>query len=118
MKLSRACPDMLSCENSGLILKNCENYKIHVHHMHHSSRAPVNILSLQTSLSLTRNVNVTVAKELYIIINTSPGTMVHVMHVYFMLFEVLKNLTSSFSEDIMPGHALNIFIENAIKREK
>ena len=43
--------------------------------------------------------------------------MVHVMHVYCMLFEVFKNLIS-FSEDNMPGHALNIFIENAIKREK
>ena len=35
--------------------------------MHHSSRACGTVLSLQTSLSLTRNMNVTVAKELYYI---------------------------------------------------
>ena len=46
---------------------------------------------------------------------TSPGTMVHVMHTHFMLFAVFKNLKSSFSEDNMPGHALDIFIENATK---
>ena len=39
--------------------------------------------------------------------------MVHVIHVYFMFFAVLKNVKSSFSEDNMPGHALDIFIENA-----
>ena len=39
--------------------------------------------------------------------------MVHVMHVYFMFFAVFKNLVSSFSEDNMPEHALDIFIENA-----
>ena len=38
---------------------------MHVHHVHHSSRAHVTVLSLQTSLSLTKNMNVTVAKELY-----------------------------------------------------
>ena len=38
---------------------------MHVHHVHHSSRARVTVLSLQTSLSVTRNMNVTVAKELY-----------------------------------------------------
>ena len=41
--------------------------------------------------------------------------MVHVMHVYFMFFTVFKNWKSSFSEDNMPGHALDIFIENTIK---
>ena len=40
---------------------------MHVHHMHHSSRARVTVLSLKTSLSLTRNMNVKVAKELYYI---------------------------------------------------
>ena len=40
---------------------------MHLHHVHHSSRACVAVLSLQTSLSLTRNINVTVAKELYYI---------------------------------------------------
>ena len=44
---------------------------------------------------------------------TGPGTVVHVMHVHFMFFAVFKNLKSSFSEDNMPGHALDIFIENA-----
>ena len=41
--------------------------------------------------------------------------MVHVMHVYFMFFAVLKNLKSLVSEDNMQGHALDIFIENATK---
>ena len=41
--------------------------------------------------------------------------MVHVMHMYFMFFAGLKNLKSSLSEDNMPGHALDIFIENATK---
>ena len=39
--------------------------------------------------------------------------MVHVMHVHFMFFAVLKNLKSSFSEDNVPELALDIFIENA-----
>ena len=41
--------------------------------------------------------------------------MVHVMHVHFMFFAVFKNLQSSFSEDNMPEHALDIFIESATK---
>ena len=41
--------------------------------------------------------------------------MVHVMHVHFVFFAVFKNLKSSFSEDNVPEHALDIFIENAIK---
>ena len=41
--------------------------------------------------------------------------MVHVNHVHFMFFAVFKNLTSSFLEDNMPGHSLDIFIENATK---
>ena len=41
--------------------------------------------------------------------------MVHVMHVRFMFFAVLKNLKSYFSEDNVPEHALDIFIENATK---
>ena len=39
----------------------------------------------------------------------------HVMHVHFMFFAVFKNWKSSFSEDNIPGHALDIFIENATK---
>ena len=41
--------------------------------------------------------------------------MVHVMHVYFMFFVVFKNIKSSFSDDKMPEHALDIFVENATK---
>ena len=44
--------------------------------------------------------------------------MMHVMHLHFMFFAVFKNLISSFSEDNMPGHALDIFIENATKMVK
>ena len=51
----------------------------------------------------------------FMILVTSPGTMVHVMHVHFMFFVVLKILKSSFSEDNVPEHALDMFIENAIK---
>ena len=36
--------------------------------------------------------------------------MVHVMHALFMFFAIFKNLKSSFSEDNMPVHALDIFI--------
>ena len=36
-------------------------------------------------------------------------------HVHFMFFAVLLNLNSSFSEDNVPEHALDIFIENATK---
>ena len=46
--------------------------------------------------------------------STSPGTMVHVMHVLFMFFAVFKNLKSSFSEDSMQVRALDVVIENAI----
>ena len=41
--------------------------------------------------------------------------MLHVMQVHFMFLAVFKNLKSSFSEDNMPGHALDIFVENATK---
>ena len=44
--------------------------------------------------------------------------MVHVMHVHFMFITVFKNLKSSFSEDNIPGHALDIFIENATKMDR
>ena len=45
----------------------------------------------------------------------SPGTIVHVMHMHFMFFAVFKNLKSSFSEDNMPEHALDIIIQNTTK---
>ena len=41
--------------------------------------------------------------------------MVHVVHVHFMFFVVLRKLKSSFSEDNVPEHALDTFIENATK---
>ena len=41
--------------------------------------------------------------------------MVHTMHVHFMFFVVLKKLKSSFLEDNVPEHALDILIENATK---
>ena len=40
----------------------------------------------------------------------SPGTMVHAMHVLFMFSQL-----SSFLDDSMPIHALDVFIENATK---
>ena len=62
MRMSWACSGMLSSENDDFkFLKNCEKHKMHVHH---SSRARGTFLSLQTSLSLTRNMKVKVAKEL------------------------------------------------------
>ena len=68
MKMSRACPGMLSSENDGFkFLKTAKNIKMHVHHVHHSSRVRVTVLSHQTNLSLTTNMNVAVAKELYYI---------------------------------------------------
>ena len=70
MKMSRACSGMMSSENDDFkFLKNCKKHKMHVHHVHHSSRARVTMLSLQTSLSLTRNMKVTVAKKLYYIVS-------------------------------------------------
>ena len=41
--------------------------------------------------------------------------MVHMMHMHFMYFAVFKNLKSSFSEDNMTEHALDISIENSTK---
>ena len=46
-------------------IKKCEKHKKHVHHMHYDSSARGTVLSLQTSVSLTRNMNVKVAIELY-----------------------------------------------------
>ena len=48
----------------------------------------------------------------------SLATIVHVMLVHFVFFAVFKNLKSSFLEDNMPGHALDIVIENATKMVK
>ena len=46
---------------------------------------------------------------------TSPGTLVHVMHVLFVFFAVFDNLKASFSQDNMSVHTLDVFIENATK---
>ena len=68
MKMSRACPGMLSSKNDDFkFLKTTKKHKMHVHHVHYSSRARATVLSLQTSFLLTKNMNVTVAKELYYI---------------------------------------------------
>ena len=42
----------------------------------------------------------------------------HVIHAHSMVFAVFKKLKSSFSEDNMPEHALDICIENATKMVK
>ena len=49
---------------------------MHVHHVHHSPRARVTVLSLQTSVSLTRNMNVKNSQRavLYIFRNIDTGT--------------------------------------------
>ena len=65
MKMSWACSGMLSSENDDFkFLKTAKKHKMHVHHEHHSSKGRVIVLALQISLSLTRNMNVTVVKEL------------------------------------------------------
>ena len=66
MKMSRASSGMLSSENNDFkFLKTAKNIKCTCITctivMHHSSRACVTVLSLQNSLSLTRNMKVTVA---------------------------------------------------------
>ena len=40
--------------------------------------------------------------------------MVHLIHMHFMFFTVLKNL-KSFSEENMPEHALDIFLYKAMQ---
>ena len=68
-KSSMACTGMLCYENDDFkFLKTAKNIKIMtVHHVHHSSRARRTVLSLETSLLLTRNMNVKAAIELYYI---------------------------------------------------
>ena len=62
-KTSRACTGMLSYENNvSEFLKAAKNIQKQVHY---SSGARGTVLSLETSLSLTRNLNVNVAIELY-----------------------------------------------------
>ena len=65
MKTSRACTGILSSENDDFeFLKTAKNIKKQVHHVHNSSRARGTVLSLQTSLSLSRNMNIKTATYL------------------------------------------------------
>ena len=41
--------------------------------------------------------------------------MVHVIHMLFIFFAICKNMKSLFSEDNIPVHALDVFIENPTK---
>ena len=64
MNTSRACTGMLSYENDDFeFLKICEKHTKHVYHVYNSPRARGTVLSLQTSMSLTRNM---IVKVLYI----------------------------------------------------
>ena len=68
VKTSRACTVMLSSEKDDFkFLKTAKIIKKHVHHVHHSSRVRGTVLSLQSCLSLTRDMNVKVDLELYYI---------------------------------------------------
>ena len=70
MKTLRAYTGIFSSKNDDLkFLKTAKKkqHKMHMHYVHNISRACVTVLSLQANLSLTRNMNVTVAKELYYI---------------------------------------------------
>ena len=69
MKTFRACTGMLPPENNDFkLLKTAKNVKsICIARVHYSSRARGTVLSLQTSLSLTRNMNVKVVIQLYYI---------------------------------------------------
>ena len=71
MKMSRACSGMLPSENDDFkFLKTAKSIKCTLHHGHHSSRGSVTVVSLQISLWLTRNMNLTVARAvLYIFRN-------------------------------------------------
>ena len=55
MKMSRACSGTLSSEMMISNSLKLRKHKMYVHYVHHSSRAHGTVLSLQTSLSLTRN---------------------------------------------------------------
>ena len=68
MKTSRAYTDMLSYQNDAFkFSKTAKTHRQHVHHPHHSSRACGTCIFLQSSLSLTRNMNEKVDVELHYI---------------------------------------------------
>ena len=69
IQTSRACTGILSSENDDFkFLKTANKTEKQVNHVHQSSRARRTVLYFQTSLSLTRNMSVKVAIELYYII--------------------------------------------------
>ena len=73
MKTPRARTGILSSVNDYFkFLKNFDKHKKCVHHVHDSSRARRTVLSFQISMSLTRNMNVKVAIELYYIFSKLP----------------------------------------------
>ena len=66
MKTSRPNTGMFSSENDDFkFFKKMRKHGKHVHHVHDGSRARGTVLSLQTNLSLVRNLNVKVAIELH-----------------------------------------------------
>ena len=68
MKTSSAYTGMLVSKNDNFkFLKTAKKHKKHVHDECYSSRARGTVLSLQTSMSLSRNISVKVAIELYYI---------------------------------------------------
>ena len=70
MRTFRACTGMLSSKIMiSIFLKKCAKRKKRVHRVHNSSMARGTALSFQISLSLTRNMNVKVAIELYYILS-------------------------------------------------
>ena len=46
---------------------------------------------------------------------TSTGTIVHVMHVQFVLFAGFENLIASFSQDNVSVHALDVLMKTPQK---
>ena len=87
VKTFKACTGMLPSENDDFeFLKTAKNKKKkHVHHVHHSSGARGTVLSVQTSKSLTRNMNVKVAIAVYYIFSKrSKGSLtVWALYAYF-----------------------------------
>ena len=58
MKTSRACTGMVSSANEHFRFLKLQKHKKHMHHVYRSSRVRGTVLPLQTSISLTRNMNV------------------------------------------------------------
>ena len=60
-----------------------------VHHVHHSSRARGTVLFLQTIMSVTRNMNVKVAIELYYIFQNFEIKMQVTFHLRWVYITIL-----------------------------